>query len=177
MRWAVMGSVGVAAGLGAFLFGAPLLLALAIGTGAIWVTDVLDLTPSSPLSRREMIGQGNPPHAPSRRHAGTRTMRRRVLAGLRRATPIALMMAFFGAWHTAVNLAKPQGSYVSPPGFQIARAFGLSAVVFTTYLTLAVAGYRVRADGDSDAPRPIAWLVVALALIAILGPIFYFGVR
>jgi hypothetical protein len=56
---------------------------------------------------------------------------------------------------------------VDPVGVFVA-ILGLSLVVFVSYATFGVAGYRVRSDGTASVPRLVAWGVAAFAAILLV---------
>ena len=53
---------------------------------------------------------------------------------------------------------------------------GLAAIVFGTYFILGLAGYRVSRDGSVRIPRPYAWLVVCVVVLAV-GVVAYIALR
>ena len=88
-------------------------------------------------------------------------MTRRATRAIKVAGTIAVGIAVLGA---AVALSRWSHVVADPVGVG-AAIVGLSLVVFVSYATFILAGYRVRSDGTASIPRAVAWGVVALAAV------------
>ncbi len=79
---------------------------------------------------------------------------------------LALVM-FSGIW-LLDHLTEGVRNTPHEPGPWLIGA-GLAGVVFGTYSTLAVLGYRVSLSGRVQAPKAVTWLVTALVTIVVMG--------